>query len=198
MHGIESKDLRKDVRFADLQTEFEETAVCLFNHFQFDGLDPEAATLEVVGRFEKVVQSASGPVFGDDGLIPPLQVCTEAEVTRWFGFTDQRTKLLDRIRRWISLARSVKAKRLLLDGSFVTGKEMPGDVDAVVLLPDDFRDQLETGDSTAIELRDMLRTREPKELFAAEDDEDWWAWFRFFSRTRQADGRCKGLIEVAL
>jgi hypothetical protein len=44
----------------------------------------------------------------------------------------------------------------------------------------------------------MLRTREPKELFAAEDEEDWWEWFGFFSRTREANGRYKGLIEVAL
>ena len=112
--------------------------------------------------------------------------------------TVQRERLLNRIRKWISLARAVKASRLLLDGSFVTGKNKPGDVDAVVLLPDDFRDQLRAGDPTAVELYDMLRTREPKELFAAEDEEDWWGWFTFFSRTRKANGRCKGLIEVAL
>jgi hypothetical protein len=119
-------------------------------------------------------------------------------VTRWFGFTAHRQKLLGRVRTWIGLARAIKAKRLLLDGSFVTGKEEPGDVDAVVLLPNDFRDQIRAGNPTAIELHDMFRSREPKELFAAEDEEDWWAWFCFFSKTRQANRRCKGLIEVAL
>ena len=115
-----------------LRAEFEETIGLLLAKFCWDGLDSETATKEVLGRFEKVIQSVSGPVFDEDGFIPPLQTCTEAEVTRWFGFTDQRAKLLDRIRKWIDLARSVKARRLLLDGSFVTGKEKPGDVDAVV------------------------------------------------------------------
>jgi hypothetical protein len=198
MSGFKFKDIREDVRFSNLETNFEEAAECLFGHFQFDGLEPEAAIKEVVGRFERVLQAASGPVFDDDGFIPPIQVCTEAEVTRWFGFTDQRMTLVDRIGKWISLARAVNARRLLLDGSFVTRKEKPGDVDAVVLLPDDFHDQVQSGNPTAIELRDMLCMREPKELFAAEDDEDWWAWFSFFSRTRAANGRSKGLIEVAL
>jgi hypothetical protein len=198
MPGKKSKELQEDARFIDLRANFTETAECLFGHFQFDGLDPESAIQEVLARFEKAFLSASGPVFDEEGFIPPLQTCTEAEVTRWFGFTDQRAKLLDRIRKWIDLARSVKARRLLLDGSFVTSREKPGDVDAVVLLPNDFRDQIQAGNSEAMELRDMIRTREPKELFAAEDDEDWWGWFSFFSRTREASGRCKGLIEVAL
>ena len=87
---------------------------------------------------------------------------------------------------------------MLLDGSFVTSKEEPGDVDAVALLPEDFRSQLEAGNPEAAGLFEMLRTRHPKELFAAEDEEDWWTWFEFFSRTREANGRRKGLIEVTL
>jgi hypothetical protein len=99
---------------------------------------------------------------------------------------------------WIRLARAVKARRLLLDGSFVTVKVEPGDVDAVVLLPEDFRDQLNRDNPEAHELVKMFLTREPNELFAAEDEEDWWGWFEFFSRTREASGRRKGLIEVIL
>jgi hypothetical protein len=105
---------------------------------------------------------------------------------------------MERIRDWISLARAVRARRVLLDGSFVTAKKEPGDVDAVVLLPEDFRDQLLDGSPEAARLYEMFVTREPKELFAAEDDEDWWRWFEFFSRTREANGRRKGLIEVVL
>ena len=58
--------------------------------------------------------------------------------------------------------------------------------------------QLDAGNLDAVALRRMFFTRQPKELFAAEDEEDWWGWFEFFSRTRQASGRRKGLIEVAL
>ena len=187
-------EFRQDDRFLYLQAVFADTAEWLFGRFRFDGLDSDAALNEVLARFQRVVQSASGPAFDDDGLIPPIQVCTEAEVVRWFGFSDQRERLLARIHHWINLARAVRARRLLLDGSFVTAKDSPGDVDAVVLLPE----QLRNGHPEAVELCNVLRTREPKELFAAEDEEDWWGWFGFFSRTREPSGRHKGLIEVEL
>jgi hypothetical protein len=86
----------------------------------------------------------------------------------------------------------------LIDGSFVTAKEAPNDVDAVVLLPGDFERQVENGIEAAIALEEMLLTREPEEIFAAEDQGDWNEWVEFFGRTREADGRRKGLVEVHL
>jgi hypothetical protein len=35
-------------------------------------------------------------------------------------------------------------------------------------------------------------------LFAAEDEADWEEWVEFFGRTREFDGRHKGLVEVLL
>jgi hypothetical protein len=198
MTDSQHDEIREDDRFVLLQMDFEGAAEALVSKFHFDGLDSKAALNEVLGRFEKVIQSAGGPVFDVDGFIPPIQVCTEAEVARWFGFSDRRQGLLDRVRKWIGLARAVEARRFLLDGSFVTAKDGPGDVDAVVLLPEGFHDRLDAGNPAAVALRGMFRTREPGELFAAEDEEDWWGWFGFFSRTRKANGRHKGLIEVAL
>lgn len=198
MPGSQEGDLQKDTRFARLRADLEERAEVLFAQALFDGLAPEAAIDQVIGRFSRVIQSASGPVFDDAGYIPPMQVCTEAEVIRWFGAGDHRSRLIDRVRKWIRLGRAVRARRFLLDGSFVTAKDKPDDVDAVMLLPDDFDEQLEAGKSAASELSRMFCTREPKELFAAEDESDWWEWFGFFSRTREATGRYKGLIEVVL
>jgi len=42
----------------------------------------------------------------------------------------------------------------------------------------------------------MLLARHPKEMFAAEDDSDWNDGVEFFSRTPEADGRRKGLVEI--
>jgi hypothetical protein len=84
------------------------------------------------------------------------------------------------------------------DGSFVTAKDTPDDVDAVVLLPLNFHELLERGVSEALELEEHLMTRRPEEVFAAEDEIDWLEWAEFFSRTREADGRRKGLLEVRL
>jgi len=49
-----------------------------------------------------------------------------------------------------------------------------------------------------LEVEEMILNRRPEELFAAEDEEDWLMWIDFFSRTREVDGRRKGLVEVKL
>jgi len=82
------------------------------------------------------------PAFNTDGFLPEgVHLATDAEVTFRFGTGNRRRNWLAmRVRRWTELARAVKAKRLLIDGSFVTDKEEPNDVDAVVLIPIDFDD----------------------------------------------------------
>lgn len=140
------------------------------------------------------------PDFRVDGYLPEgLHVATEAEITFRFGTaTPRRRRLALRLRRWIELSRSIAAKRLFVDGSFVTAKPVPNDVDAVVWLGADFVDRVSRGDVEAIELDMMLVTRQPEEVFAAEDRRDWDDWVEFFSRTREADGRRKGIVEVEL
>jgi len=59
-------------------------------------------------------------------------------------------------------------------------------------------DRVSRGDMEAMELEMMLVTRQPEEIFAAEDRRDWDDWVRFFSQTREADGRRKGIVEVEL
>ncbi len=140
------------------------------------------------------------PPFRDDGYLPEgLHVCGEAEaVFRFGGGSRRRRRLVVRLRRWLSLAGLIGARRLILDGSFVTAKKDPQDIDAVLFLPPDFGRRLEGGDPAAEELDDMLVTRQPEELFAAEDEADWLMWVDFFSQTREPDGRRKGLVEVQL
>ena len=126
-------------------------------------------------------------------------MATEAEVTFRFGSgSPRRRRLILRLRRWLELSRLTGAHRFLLDGSFVTAKQEPNDIDAVVLLADDFGQQISAGLDAALELEEMLLTRRPEEIFAAEDTRDWNDWVEFFSRTREADGRRKGLLEMHL
>ena len=80
----------------------------------------------------------------------------------------------------------------------MTAKEEPHDVDTVVLLPEDFEWQIEEGIEPALELESMFLSGRPEEIFAAEDAEDWYDWIEFFSRTRETDGRRKGLVEIEL
>jgi hypothetical protein len=140
------------------------------------------------------------PEFREDGYLPiGLFLASEAEVTfRFVSQAGRRRRLILRVRRWIDLARKVKAQRLLIDGSFVTSKTDPNDVDSVILLPNGFERQIEQGVEAALELESMIMTRHPEELFAAEDEQDWTEWVEFFSRTRETDGRRKGLVKVIL
>ncbi len=140
------------------------------------------------------------PAFRPDGYLPVgLHVCSETQAVARFGGQNRRRRWLTfRVRRWCELGRAIGANRLLLDGSFVTAKVEPEDVDAVLLLPAAFTHLVEQGLEAAIELEEMFLTRQPEEIFAAEDDADWQAWFDFFSRTRETDNRRKGLVEVLL
>ena len=84
---------------------------------------------------------------------------SEAEVTFRFGTdTTCRRRLALRLRRWIELSRASSATRFFVDGSFVTAKPEPNDVDAVVWLPDDFAERVSNGNLQAIELETMLLT----------------------------------------
>jgi len=140
------------------------------------------------------------PKFRADGYLPEgLYMASEAEVMfRLASSSPRRRRLALRIRRWIELARLIGGIRLMIDGSFVTAKAEPDDIDAVILLPPDFQHQIEKGIEPALELEEMIQTCRPEEIFAAEDEIDWNEWFEFFSRTREADGRRKGLLEVKL
>ncbi len=139
------------------------------------------------------------PAFRPDGYLPEgVHLASEAEVTFRFGsISPRRRRLTLRVRRWIELARAVGASRLLIDGSFVTEKLNPGDVDAVILLPENFHEQIRRGVEPALDLEEMLLTRRPEELFAADDQSDWNEWAEFFGRTRETDGRRKGLVEIS-
>jgi hypothetical protein len=140
------------------------------------------------------------PPFRDDGYLPEgLHQASEDEVIARFEHSSpRRVYLMGRLRRWLELARAVGARRFFVDGSFVTEKAEPNDVDAVVWLPDNFSEQASAGKSEGIELQTMIRTREPEELFSAYSQEMWDGWVAFFSETREPDARRKGVVEVVL
>lgn len=140
------------------------------------------------------------PPFREDGYLPEgLYVATDAETFFRFGTsTSKRRKLAIRLRYWVNLARTIGALRFMIDGSFVTAKEQPNDIDAVILIPEDFEFQINRGIPAALEMEEMLLKHQPEELYAAEDQQDWNEWIQFFSKTREQDNRRKGLVEIKL
>jgi hypothetical protein len=92
--------------------------------------------------------------------------------------------------RFIECARSVGAKRLIINGSFVTDKLCPNDVDIVVLPGAPY--------STDPPVFDEEETRWPfLHIHVAADDEDMHGWIsRNFGLDRY--NRLKGVVEVIL
>jgi hypothetical protein len=138
------------------------------------------------------------PDFRDDGYLPMgLHKASEAEVRERFGSANsQRIDLMHRLAVWLSWARVVQAQRFLVDGSFVTAKSQPNDVDCVCWLPRDFRQQWEWGRYEAVKLQESVYRGQPKELYDCYTPVEWNWWVDFFSGTR--DEQRKGIIEVIL
>lgn len=139
------------------------------------------------------------PPFCLDGLLPAgLHRATETETLARFAVGSPERKRLGRtVSHWLRLSRSAGSKRFCLNGSFVTAKEVPNDVDAVVWLGADFAERMTRGNVDAIVLAEILGARADEHLFAAEDGRDWNDWIDFFSRTNDSSVR-KGLVEVML
>jgi hypothetical protein len=140
------------------------------------------------------------PEFRDDGYLPMgLHKASEAEVRERFGSVNsRRIELMDRVSKWLELARVVKAHRFLVNGSFVTAKAEPNDVDCVCWLPRDFEQQYEWGRYEAVQLQSMIYLGAPKELYRAHDFDEWNLWLELFSKTREPTMTYKGIVEVQL
>lgn len=121
------------------------------------------------------------------------------EIWERFGkVTERRRMLFDRLEIFVDLAQYVEAHRMFINGSYVTAKPEPEDVDVVIWVGEKFLQLLDTEDEEALTLELIFLTREPKEAFAVFDEEGWEVWVAFFSRVRGNRDVRKGLVEVQL
>jgi hypothetical protein len=76
------------------------------------------------------------PSFNDDGYLPPgIHPATVEEIADRFGQDSELRQVQMESLRWlIELARRAGAQRIVVNGSFVTDKLEPNDVDCVLLI----------------------------------------------------------------
>ena len=94
------------------------------------------------------------PEFDDSGYLPPgIHRATLEEIAERFGREPELRQTQAESLRWLlDLAKRVGVQRLIIDGSWVTDKWEPNDVDCVLLASQDFpRDK-----AAELELRDGL------------------------------------------
>ena len=133
------------------------------------------------------------PAFDDYGNLPQgIHRATFDDVCNRFGKSsperEVETKELSRFLDW---ARQMGVKRVILNGSFITEKVAPNDVDLGVL-----PDARSHGDLLAM-LRDEDRIWPFLHVFVAADDEDVVVWIASEFGTDR-NRRVKGVVEVKL
>jgi hypothetical protein len=132
------------------------------------------------------------PAFDDFGNLPPgIHVCSAEEVKARFGVgSDERAAEMDELLRFILAAKTAGVRRLLVNGSFVTGKLTPNDVDVVILPGHDYPRGEEKLDADE-QVWPFLQ------IIVAADDADFETWaMRQFATDRKR--RRKGVVEVIL
>jgi Family of unknown function (DUF6932) len=132
------------------------------------------------------------PPFDEHGNLPPgIHRASVEEVADRFGTgSEEREVEIKELSRFIEAARSVGAKRLIINGSFVTDKVAPNDVDIVVLPGDRY--------PTDPPVFEEEETRWPfLHVHVAADQQDLQDWInRDFGFDR--DNHLKGVVEIIL
>lgn len=136
--------------------------------------------------------------------------CTIDEVEKVFGQfcrTDRRLVLTGKLRRYIEAAsKSGLAAAVLIDGSYVTAKDEPGDIDLVLVLRSDFdlQAELRPTEYNLQSKRVVRRLYGFDVLVAREGSGACKEWVEFFSRVKLQDPeqktsqRRKGLLRITL
>lgn len=80
------------------------------------------------------------PPYNDDGYLPPgIHPATLEEIAERFGQESELRQVQMQSLRWlVDLARQVGVQRIVVNGSFVTDKLEPNDVDCVLLIGPEF------------------------------------------------------------
>jgi hypothetical protein len=145
------------------------------------------------------------PALNADGLLPVgVFDCTLAEVQGRFGAfsgTDRRVRLFARLEELaLALRSSGLFEAVIIDGSFVTAKVVPNDIDVIAVLRSghNFEEELSVSQYWLVS-RPLLRRRYGFDAFVAESGSMLYKkYVEFFSRVRASPGARKGLLRVVL
>ena len=143
------------------------------------------------------------PDLDDDGFLPEgVHECSVDELQQRFGGThhgDRRSALFAKLVDYIQELRSTRmATRLIVDGSFVTNKTEPNDVDLVLILPTnhDFTAVLHPFEYNVLSRRRVFKRYAFDVLVARENSPELLEYVEFFQQIRGRADRRKGILKV--
>ena len=133
-----------------------------------------------------------------EGTLPRgVHPATLADVRVAFGGTTaRRVELMMALESAVKRAWRSDVLRILVDGSFVTAKKEPRDVDLVFRVDEGFSRRLARRERDARWIAERSKDRHPRmlDLFLAVDEEEWESWVRLFGQDIWFG--TKGVVEV--
>ena len=145
------------------------------------------------------------PPLTADGLLPPgVHSSTLEEVRQQFASfqgSDRRIQLFSRLDGLVTeLRRSGRFSTIVIDGSFVTAKPVPEDIDIIVTLRRDHDWSVELGamDYALVSRREIRRRFGFDALLAIEHGRDYERYVEFFGRVREDAAVRKGMLRIEL
>ena len=140
------------------------------------------------------------PELRDDGLLPEgIHATSLDEIRERYGFTLRRRNLLEGLDRAVKNLADAGVKVVFLDGSFVTNKQQPGDIDGCWEANDDIDESVL--DPVFLDFDDScsaMKMRYGVHFFIAQriEGSSGVPFVDFFKTT--ADGTVKGILRIEL
>jgi hypothetical protein len=145
------------------------------------------------------------PDLNSEGLLPSgIFECALTEIKSHFGtfqLSDQRPRLFARLQEFVTTMKtSGLFTALIIDGSFVTGKPKPNDIDIIAILRPNYDLERDLPMfEYALLSRALLRRRFGFDVIVAEQDTLLYrTYVDFFSRVREMPELRKGLLRLPL
>ncbi len=143
------------------------------------------------------------PSFNDDGVLPPgVWPCEMAELAQRFAVfrrTDRRLQLYGKLEQLLQETRRTGVVTdVIVDGSFVTDKEAPNDIDLILGL-----DQAVEWDGLPFWIVNVLDDTKLKHRYGFDvkvaliGSGKYLYWFEFFQKMRNTSAK-KGVIRLLL
>jgi hypothetical protein len=145
------------------------------------------------------------PALNQNGFLPiGIHPCDLQEIKLRFGTfnrSSRRSELFGRLAAYVEEVRAADiAERLVIDGSFVTAKQEPNDVDLILVVKaaHDFEADLNPTAYNVVSKRRVNRRFGFDLLVARAGSLEYLRWTEFFQQVRLEPGRVKGILELSL
>jgi hypothetical protein len=145
------------------------------------------------------------PPFNEYGCLPEgIHDCTTEEIAARFGgfqSGDRRPRLWERFVEFLREAQACGlADAVLVNGSFVTAKTEPNDIDLMLIVSSshDFSTEFQPSEYNVISKRQVNRRFGFDLLVARANSEEYHRYVEFYQQVRLDPGRKKGIRRIWL